>query len=121
MYNFRSFLLSLTAALSLLSGCATTYPLSPTEVCLYSPDWQLIEAPPPEVSELITDVSKRPGLADLPPNSSTYWFRRDSGSLRMCRQKPMAQNVCGSVTVEFNLVRGQWMAESGALVPVCED
>ncbi len=102
-----------------LLGCAAKARVAPAQICLYGSSSRLLDVPPQNATTLFESVAKRPGLVDAPKNSRDYWFESSSGSLRLCRQKADAHDVCGSANVEFKLVDGSWRAQSGVDVPVC--
>lgn len=83
------------------------------------PGWRVMDEPPLLAPVLQSSVRDRLEAELAARGSRDYWLESNSGALRLCRQSNSAKNVCGSVTVEFDMQAGKWQAQSGVLVPVC--
>ena len=122
MSAFRLQTLCCAATMSLevaLIGCAAKAPVTAAQMCLAGPSWRHLQTPPLNATTLYGSVANRPGIVDAPKASRDYWFESDSGSLRLCRQRTDARNLCGSANIEFTLVEGRWRPQAGVDVPVC--
>ncbi|HTQ98571.1 MAG TPA: hypothetical protein VMH83_01215 [Candidatus Acidoferrum sp.] len=118
-FNSAPLLVACLVSTAILAGCASQPAVPPEQLCLYGSSSRLLEQPPSNAMLLYGQVANLPGLVDAPANSRDYWFESSDGSLRLCRQRVDAHNVCGSANVRFAQVNGLWQRQSPVEVAVC--